>query len=113
MLQKLEKFSFFFMKSISTLNESEESWMILNKTRANNLLQKIFIKKSCCKGLKYCKFMRKRNKAKHKNTETSSCRSICRSKLQYFNSSIYTSVKLYFVKLYFELSVEIWSQLSR
>ena len=41
--------------------------MILNKTRANNLLQKIFItlkttKKSCYKGLKYCKFMWKRNK---------------------------------------------------
>ena len=41
--------------------------MILNKTRANILLQKIFIKNyiSCYKELKYCKFAWKRNKAKH------------------------------------------------
>ena len=55
----------FFMKSIfslviSTLTESIESLMILNKTRASNLLQKIFIKK--CKEI-FLRFMRKRNKA--------------------------------------------------
>ena len=41
--------------------------MVPNKTRLNNWLPKIFIKianKSCNKGLKYWKFMRKRNKAK-------------------------------------------------
>ena len=55
----------FFMKSIfslviSTLTESIESLMILNKTKASNLLQKIFIKK--CKEI-FLRFMRKRNKA--------------------------------------------------
>ena len=44
---------------------SEESLTILSKARVNILLQKIFIKKYCYKGLKYSKFMQKRNKAKH------------------------------------------------
>ena len=42
--------------------------MTLNKTRTNNLLQKMFIKNcklTCSKELKYRKFSRKRNKAKH------------------------------------------------
>ena len=85
--------------------------MILIKARADNSLRKIFIKNtniSCHKGLKYCKFMQKRNKAKHlilmkkiilkgntftkyidhkhKNTGTS-CKSIRISKLQCFKSS--------------------------
>ena len=61
--------------------------------------------KSCNKGLKYCKFTRKRNRTKHvvkedhskisittkyieykhKSTGTSSCKSVRISKLQYFN----------------------------
>ena len=41
--------------------------MTLNKIRAANLLQRIFIKnyKSCYKEPNSCKFTRKRNKAKH------------------------------------------------
>ena len=49
-----------FSLVISTLTESIESLMILNKTKASNLLQKIFIKK--CKEI-FLRFMRKRNKA--------------------------------------------------
>ena len=46
---------------------SKESLMILNKTKANILLQKIFIThyKYCYKGQKYCKLTWKRNKTKH------------------------------------------------
>ena len=39
--------------------------MILNKTRANNLFSFKFTTRFCNKGLKYCKFTKKRNKAKH------------------------------------------------
>ena len=43
--------------------------MVLNKTRVNNLLQKVFsleiTNKYCYKDLKYCKFIGKRNKAKY------------------------------------------------
>ena len=83
--------------------------------------------KSCNKGLKYCKFLWNRNKAKyvmkkiilkgntttkfieykHKNTGTS--KSICISGLQRFNS--YTNCwKAVSLKPY-GLSVEIWSRL--
>ena len=71
-----------FSLVISTLTESIESLMILNKTRASNLLQKIFIKK--CKDWKrnkadqvIKKIILKGNKTtayvknKHKNTGNS------------------------------------------
>ena len=72
MPQRLQVFSIFCMKAISslaisTLNVSKESLMKLNKT-APTLHYKIFSlkirNKFCYNRLIYCKFMQKRNKAK-------------------------------------------------
>ena len=86
--------------------------------------------KSCKKGLKYYKFTRKRNKTsykniilkdniatkyieyKHKNTGTSSCKSIGISQLQCFNSST-KCWKPVSLKPSFRLSVKLWSRFPR
>ena len=113
--------------------QSSKSRIILNKTRANNLLQKIFIKNFkyiFLQETKYYKFMRKKNEGKHivkkdhwgnittryteykhKNTGTT-CTSVHISRLQCFNPStkFWKTVSL---RPSFGLSVKIWSQFSR
>ena len=49
---------------------------------------------------------------KHKNIKTSSCKSICISKLQFFNSSEKRK-KTVSIKSSFGLPVEMWSRFSR
>ena len=49
---------------------------------------------------------------KHKNIETSSCKSLCISELQCFNSSVKCQ-KTVSIKSSFWLSAEMWSRFSR
>ena len=102
--------------------------MILSKPKASKRFSLKIASKSCKKGLKYCKFTEKDMKQKtlwkkvtlkgnvtkyieykHKNTGTSSCKSICVSKLQCFNSSM----KCWKTVLLKPFGLSVWNWFSR
>ena len=88
--------------------------MILNKTRANTLLWKIFIKNYThfYKGLKYCKFTQKRNNAKHMKKKTILTGNITMY-IKYKHKNTMKCWKTVSLKPSFGLTAEIWSQFSR